>query len=1394
MNHQSPDNKFNGLNAGMARLLGAMMLATAGTAMAADVINVNYAGNPTAAMQGVWSYDTAACGAASRVAPLAYLGSTWNDFNSATATATAGKLLDSVGKPTTVGLVTTMEAGLWVDWNGLGGARLLKSPVASSFKDYKPAFKFTGLNPGHTYDLYIASIHNNNNNPQDFKAGAIEKHVANGGRCLDWTEGQNYLHLAGLKPDGGGNLIVEGKGQQVIVNGFQLVDNEAPTPKSPDKNVFAFKFGEVGDAKISGTDITLDLLWGTPVNRLAPSIKFAERATIRPASGSVNDFSRPVSYTVTAEDGTTTVYRVAVTILPKSSAKEIIACSFGAFGLAAIDGDHINMAVPATQPLNTLAPFFKISPFATLRPASGSVIDFTRPVTYTVTAQDGSTKAYQVNARSYAAWAHAAALPILTTPDGADLPATAAETDFPILLRLNAGNFNFSQAKPQGEDIRFSTATGTKLYYQIESWDAANSTASIWVRIPQIKGNAVQQIRMYWGMKDAASESGGPAVFNASNGFASVLHMDEALVDEGGLVTPKNEGETTVVPGMIGKARHFVPGKGIPCGEHIKTYPYSDQPFSSEVWFRAELAGANLTSWGRYATRYNGFTGDGNLVDLQLRSPAGLGWATDGPGGVAGKTIPVMGQWYHVAATYADGTSKIYVNGLLDGSNEAKKATMSLMNDIYMNIGKEHYAGDIDEVRVSKVARSADWIKLEYENQKSAQTLVGSLMQTGDEFAVSPASIKIDEGKKVTVTAKAGGALKLYWTIKRDGKETMAAVDQFAYQLDAGRVVGDASYVLQLKAVFPSGVKTKEIPVTIKEDIPEPVVTLKAPAKWNGRDTIGIVPDIANLKAMTDKGAGDMHYKWTVTGGAVIKKIEPGKLILTRSQYTGPLTVAAAIDNGGAATTATATIQVTEPPNDPWVQRTPDKNEQPVDNQFYARNELVSAASRSTAGAIGAMDIQLPRNEGTLYYNGVLEKPADSVFLKLYADDKLIKTETQEPATDLSYTLSVKLKPGLIKYKVEFGTKTGAIATVVRTVNNIVCGDAYLLDGQSNTVADNKNGKHGMFKSEWIRSFGGMSGGSQQGWGNAVASSAEGDAYRIGYWGMALADRLVTTYKIPICIINGSVGGTRIDQHQRDEKNPEDQNSIYGRLLTRIKAAKLTHGIRGVLWHQGENNSGAAAPTGDWDYKSYQRYFIEMSACWKQDYPNILHYYVYQVWPLPCSMGPKGAGIREAQRTLPRLYSNLSVMSTIGIKNAFNGRGLCHFDWDGYEQFVTLMSPLVERDNYGLVPTKPITAPDLKKAWFTTPEHNEIALEFGQEMTFDPLALINIYLDGAKGQATSGSATGNVIKLKLTAPSQAKTIYYLNDNDWDGNPENLIRGTNGIAALTFSEVPLAEGK
>jgi hypothetical protein len=52
----------------------------------------------------------------------------------------------------------------------------------------------------------------------------------------------------------------------------------------------------------------------------------------------------------------------------------------------------------------------------------------------------------------YPGWQHSGSLAILTTPDGANRPATASEENFPLLVRLNKAWFDFSQAKANGGD------------------------------------------------------------------------------------------------------------------------------------------------------------------------------------------------------------------------------------------------------------------------------------------------------------------------------------------------------------------------------------------------------------------------------------------------------------------------------------------------------------------------------------------------------------------------------------------------------------------------------------------------------------------------------------------------------------------------------------------------------------------------------------------------------------------------------------------------------------------------------------------------------------------------------------------------------------------------------
>ncbi len=543
----------------------------------------------------------------------------------------------------------------------------------------------------------------------------------------------------------------------------------------------------------------------------------------------------------------------------------------------------------------------------------------------------------------YPGWQHAGSFHVLTTPEGANLPATATAENFPLLVRLDKDSFDFNQAQATGADLRFAAA-GKPLAYQIDQWDAAAGTAAIWVRIPAIQGNARQKIDMFWGKADAKGESNGKAVFNESNGYLSVWHMGEPVTDEVGTTVAKDTG-TTAVAGVIGMSRHFPGGKGIHCGENIATYPTGTSPHSTEAWFRAQQTNAPIMAWGNDAPQ-------GKLI-LQIASPPHIKvecWFSGAD--VQGQGKLPLSEWIHVVHTYQNGDSRIYVNGALDGTSTSTASPLAIKSPARMYIGGWYdnykFVGEIDEARLSKVTRSADWVKLQYENQKPLQSVVGPLVRPGTDFAVSAKTISLLEGKSVTVTAKAGGAQKLYWIIKRGTRETVAAADRFSFTLDAGRVTGDDAFTLQLKAVFATQVKTLEIPVSIKEDIADPVYTLQAPATWNGRDPIEVVPRISNLPALQAKGAAASENP--VVGfrpGRDQGGVSPGKLILKRSQNSGKLTVTATTSNGGKPVTQTIQIMVKEPAKEAWVQRTPDKDEKPVDNQFFARDD---------------------NNEGTLHY------------------------------------------------------------------------------------------------------------------------------------------------------------------------------------------------------------------------------------------------------------------------------------------------------------------------------------------------------------------------------------------------------------------------------------------
>ncbi|MBD3322312.1 MAG: DUF2341 domain-containing protein, partial [Chitinivibrionales bacterium] len=127
----------------------------------------------------------------------------------------------------------------------------------------------------------------------------------------------------------------------------------------------------------------------------------------------------------------------------------------------------------------------------------------------------------------YENWAYSKTLYLNTTSSGANVSQDI--NNFPVLIRLNASNFNFLQAKGNGDDIRFSKSDNqTAISYEIERWDSANQVAEIWVKIDTVFGNSnIQNFEMYWGNASASSQSNGAAVFSSSYDYEGVWHLDE---------------------------------------------------------------------------------------------------------------------------------------------------------------------------------------------------------------------------------------------------------------------------------------------------------------------------------------------------------------------------------------------------------------------------------------------------------------------------------------------------------------------------------------------------------------------------------------------------------------------------------------------------------------------------------------------------------------------------------------------------------------------------------------------------------------------------------------------------------------------------------------------------
>lgn len=249
-----------------------------------------------------------------------------------------------------------------------------------------------------------------------------------------------------------------------------------------EKCILTFRVDSVyGSVDEDSKIVRLDFSAGTDVTHLVPTITISNYATIEPESGVAHDFTNPVYYTVTAMNGTTAQYMVEAVVHDAENEKSIVSFRFDALdedGIIDEVARKIGFVLPAGTDVTQLVPTIEVSEGATVEPASGVAQDFTHPVTYTVTAINGTTAVYTVTVVLEGGDVEPTGKTVLikdfTGARCVNCPAAAEyahnlqhqlDEDHIFILSVHAG----FQATPIGSFPNFITDEGTEWYNNHDS-------------------------------------------------------------------------------------------------------------------------------------------------------------------------------------------------------------------------------------------------------------------------------------------------------------------------------------------------------------------------------------------------------------------------------------------------------------------------------------------------------------------------------------------------------------------------------------------------------------------------------------------------------------------------------------------------------------------------------------------------------------------------------------------------------------------------------------------------------------------------------------------------------------------------------------------------------------
>jgi hypothetical protein len=329
----------------------------------------------------------------------------------------------------------------------------------------------------------------------------------------------------------------------------------------------------------------------------------------------------------------------------------------------------------------------------------------------------------------YCGWAYRKNISINST-----FRVQGSVSNFPVLISLSSDTDLSAHAKSDGSDIFFTQGDGqSTIPYEREYY--SGGTLRAWVNVTSLTSTANTTIYMYYGFLSSPEMSHQNETWNSN--YKGVWHLEESGSGVAGefkdSTSNMNNGRggsgasgstpTMTTSGKIGNGEDYDGGDWINVPSASSLRPTTAITLSGWIRLRTFGSGSDTDTILRkgednpnnYLLRV-----DNRYATLEFNSCDG------GDGYYIGTTYLQPNTWYYVAGTWQSGSLRtVYINGVPGGTGSYAGPIPTDTRDLYMGGrtgGDDLINGILDELRISNVARSADWIKTEYNNQNSPST------------------------------------------------------------------------------------------------------------------------------------------------------------------------------------------------------------------------------------------------------------------------------------------------------------------------------------------------------------------------------------------------------------------------------------------------------------------------------------------------------------------------------------------------------------------------------------------------------------------------------------------------------------------------------------------------